>query len=142
MQKNAGKMKSRIEKILRDKHISSAKFADETGVQRSSVSQILSGRNKPSLDFIRKMLIRFSDINPEWLLLGRGEMYIVRSNFNISDNITRTKKQKEDIEISTEKNIIEETDLAKIAAITEKKVEKVVIFFSDNTFQEFFLQEE
>jgi len=125
-------MKSRIEKILGDKHLSPAKFADEIGVQRSGVSHILSGRNKPSLDFIRKILIRFSDINPEWLIMGRGDMYISRSNYNEKEK----KEEKYDI-----LDIEKDNDLIEIKEKQDKKVEKVVIFYSDNTFQEFYSQE-
>ncbi|MFO8128446.1 MAG: helix-turn-helix transcriptional regulator, partial [Bacteroidales bacterium] len=46
-------MIDRIEKILRNKGLSHSHFADEIGVQRSSVSHVMSGRNKPSLDFVR-----------------------------------------------------------------------------------------
>ncbi len=70
-----GFMKDRIQKILRDESISSSKFADEIGVQRSSISHILSGRNRPSLDFVQKILSRYRNISAEWLLFGRGEMY-------------------------------------------------------------------
>jgi len=56
------------------KNISASKFADEIGVQRSSISHILSGRNNPSLDVVQKILKRFPDINPEWLLAGKGPM--------------------------------------------------------------------
>jgi len=68
-------MKDRIEKLLAAEQLTSAKFADTIGVQRSSVSHILSGRNKPSLDFITKILETFTSINPDWLLMGKGKMY-------------------------------------------------------------------
>lgn len=68
-------MNKRIELILKTKNISASKFADEIGVQRSSISHILSGRNNPSLDFIQKTLKRFPDINSSWILTGSGTMY-------------------------------------------------------------------
>ncbi|MFA6200338.1 MAG: helix-turn-helix transcriptional regulator [Bacteroidales bacterium] len=49
-------------------------FADEIGVQRSSISHILSGRNNPSLDIITKILNRFSDVDSNWLVLGKGSL--------------------------------------------------------------------
>ncbi|MDP4223940.1 MAG: helix-turn-helix transcriptional regulator, partial [Bacteroidota bacterium] len=45
------------------------------GVQPSGISHILSGRNKPSLDFVLKMLERYPFISTEWLLFGKGSMY-------------------------------------------------------------------
>jgi len=68
-------MNQRIELILKTKNISASKFADEIGVQRSSISHILSGRNNPSLDFIQKILKRFPDISSSWILTGTGTMY-------------------------------------------------------------------
>jgi DNA-binding XRE family transcriptional regulator len=67
-------MKDRIEKVFRYYSISASQFADEIGVQRSNISHILSERNKPSLDIVQKILYRFKDINPEWLITGKGEM--------------------------------------------------------------------
>ena len=69
-------MKERIEKILKFEQLTASKFADIIDVQRSNVSHILSGRNNPGLDFIQKILSKFTNINAEWLLLGKGEMYI------------------------------------------------------------------
>jgi len=60
--------------ILKTKNISSSQLADEIGVQRSNISHILSGRNKPSLEFIKKILDRYKDINMEWLINGKGAM--------------------------------------------------------------------
>lgn len=67
-------MTDRILEILRKKNLSPSQFADEIGVQRSSISHLVSGRNKPSLEFIQKLLSRFPDISTEWLLSGTGPM--------------------------------------------------------------------
>ena len=67
-------MKERIEEILLKYLLSSAQFADMIGVQRSSISHILSGRNKPSFDFIEKILIKYPEINADWLITGRGTL--------------------------------------------------------------------
>lgn len=67
-------MKERILQILQDKHLTSAKLADLMQVQRSSISHILSGRNKPSMDFMEKLLLTFPSISGDWLLTGKGEM--------------------------------------------------------------------
>ena len=75
-------MNSRIRLILKTKNISASKFADEIGVQRSSISHILSGRNNPSLDFIQKTLHRFPDISPDWILTGKGSMYLQADLFS------------------------------------------------------------
>lgn len=74
-------MKDRLEKFIKTEGLTPSRFAEIMGVQPSSISHILGGRNKPSFDFIEKMLQRFPKLNPDWLLLGKGNIY--RS---ISDN--------------------------------------------------------
>ena len=59
---------SRLEIIMEKNHLSAAAFAERIGVQRSSVSHILSKRNKPSLDFILKINNSFNEVTLDWLL--------------------------------------------------------------------------
>ena len=67
-------MKDRIAKILSYYNLTSSAFADKIGVQRSGISHILSGRNKPSYDFLVSLLDKFPEINANWLLMGEGDM--------------------------------------------------------------------
>ncbi len=67
-------MVERILLVLKVKNLSPSKFADEIGIQRSSMSHIMSGRNLPSLDLVMKIMNKFPDINPEWLVMGNGQM--------------------------------------------------------------------
>ena len=67
-------MKDRIVQFLVSEKISPAEFADKIGVQRSSMSHILNGRNYPSAAFIQKMLQVYPALNPRWLMIGEGEM--------------------------------------------------------------------
>jgi len=68
-------MKERIIEFLRAENKTSAQLAEEIGVQPSGISHILSGRNNPSLDFVLKMLEKYSYLSSDWLLFGRGVMY-------------------------------------------------------------------
>ncbi|MBQ9418411.1 MAG: helix-turn-helix transcriptional regulator [Bacteroidales bacterium] len=68
-------MINRINLILRAKNITARQFAEEIGVQPSGMSHILGGRNNPSLDFVQKVIKRYPEIDANWLLMGRGEMY-------------------------------------------------------------------
>jgi len=69
---NAVEFTSRLKKILEYNHLTASQFADQIGVQRSSISHILSGRNKPSLDFVLKVTNTFRDVDIYWLLNGKG----------------------------------------------------------------------
>jgi len=67
-------MNNRIALVLKAKNISSAQLADDLGVQRSGISHILNGRNKPSLEFVQKLIKRYPDISMNWILFGEGQM--------------------------------------------------------------------
>jgi len=68
-------MKDRLIQLLDLEQLSPSKFADIIGVQRSSISHVISGRNKPSFDFLQKTLKAFPGLNASWLMLGEGTMY-------------------------------------------------------------------
>ena len=60
----------RIKKIIENNELNAASFAEKIGVQRSGISHILSGRNKPSLEFLSKIQHTFEEVEYDWLLLG------------------------------------------------------------------------
>src|SRR5690606_20428703 len=62
----------RIDKILDYYELNATSFAEKIEVGRSSISHIISGRNKPSLDFIMKILEQFPEVNFNWLVYGKG----------------------------------------------------------------------
>ena len=67
-------LNERISEIINYSQLSASEFADEIEVQRSNISHITSGRNKPSLDFLMKINERFPELQWDWLILGKGEM--------------------------------------------------------------------
>ena len=75
----------RITKVLEYSGFSASEFADEIDVQRSSISHIISGRNKPSLEFVTKIKNRFPELSWDWIILGIGEMKQTYSPFPISE---------------------------------------------------------
>ena len=60
----------RLQLLMKENELTASSFADKIGVQRSSISHILSGRNKPSLDFIAKIEANFNEVSFHWLLTG------------------------------------------------------------------------
>lgn len=60
----------RIKKVIENNELNAASFAEKIGVQRSGISHILSGRNKPSLEFLSKIQHKFEEVEYDWLLLG------------------------------------------------------------------------
>ena len=67
-------MNNRIALVLKTKDISPSQLADELGVQRSGISHIMNGRNKPSLEFVQKLIRLYPDISMQWILFGEGPM--------------------------------------------------------------------
>ena len=68
-------MVERINLLLKAKNITARQFAEEIGIQPSGMSHIMSGRNNPSLEFVMKVVRRWPEVNINWLMLGKGEMY-------------------------------------------------------------------
>ena len=122
----------RIKKIINDSELSSAAFADQLGVQRSSISHILSGRNKPSLDFILKLLKAFPTVASDWLLFGEGT-HLSPTPTELADGTTKnTVAPKSEVpDIPTPTTATKNADRA--APSTESSVERVVIFYSDGS---------
>ncbi|MDR2205530.1 MAG: helix-turn-helix domain-containing protein [Flavobacteriaceae bacterium] len=68
-------LNDRISKVIEFSKLSSSEFADTIDVQRSSITHITSGRNKPSLDFLIKVKNHFPELQWDWLIKGEGEMW-------------------------------------------------------------------
>lgn len=71
-----GEMKDRIAHIIRAKNLTAGEFAARLGIQPSNVSHLLSGRNNPSLDFVKKLKETFPEYNLDWIIMGVGPMTV------------------------------------------------------------------
>lgn len=147
-------MNNRIIQFLTANNLTSTRFADIIGVQRSSVSHILSGRNKPSFDFIEKMLIAYPELNAQWLITGIGSMKISSTNIYANTNIEPDLFNNPIVEDkkSTAPESIIQKQINETPLITNSReeilkqaktetngltIERIVIFYSDNTFNEY-----
>lgn len=86
-------MKDRLQILMKEANVSSNKLAELIGVQPSSISHILSGRNNPSYDFINKLITNFPQVDVRWLLTGKGssglDAHVARSWDSVSSEIGR-----------------------------------------------------
>jgi transcriptional regulator with XRE-family HTH domain len=132
-------MTERILSIIKYLNLSPSDFAEEIGVQRSSISHLISGRNKPSLEFIQKILTRYPEINTEWILNGTGEM--LKSGINqINEEIPLTEIIVKDRKESTEpekREIPRTLSRKKPVENEERQVEKIIYLYKDKTFREY-----
>ena len=134
-------MVDRIKQIIFQEGLTSGSFADQIGVQRSSMSHIINGRNNPSLDFMVKTLQAFPAINPEWLLTGSGPMYRDGIPEKPVSGI-REPSIFDPVPRPVEKPILPVTPKSSDIQIDkprnqDKFVDKVLIFYSDQTYDEF-----
>lgn len=121
----------KIKQILIDKNITPSLFADEIGIQRSSISHILAGRNKPSLDMVQKIVKRFPDLGVNWIL--DDEPLPATTPESLHEPVLESRKKMAPAPQPAQPIVAKE----KPVVLPEKKIEKVLIFYSDGTFQEF-----
>lgn len=146
-------MKERIIEFLKKENKTASQFAEEINVQPSGISHILSGRNKPSLDFVLKMLEKYPYISSDWLLFGNGEMYRDKSLATLFDSFDEKQSLKSAEERENDETIQDdrtekpsETDSGTLhprhseVKTTDNscKISKIVFFYKDRTFEEFF----
>ena len=135
----------RLEIVLEYYGLNASAFADKIGVQRSSMSHLLSGRNKPSLDFILKILEVFPEIDLYWILIGKGNFPDQDQNFEKLKSPTSTSLDQNSsenllsaIEVDenkkNEKTIFSEFENKKIN-LNDDEIEKIVLFYKNGTFK-------
>ena len=123
----------RFKEILEDNSITASALADELEIQRSSISHLLSGRNKPSLDFILKLLRKYPEINMYWLLNGTSPKYNT-DKVKKAGNVEKIEKME-----NLQKNVNAPENDIPIASIANKnkKIKHIVIFYEDATFESY-----
>lgn len=141
-------MKDRILAVMEHEGLTPSKFAEAIGIQRSAMSHIISGRNNPSLDVLIKILERFTYVDSDWLLFGKGEMMRehVLTNPDLFSNTTinpsnqpDSPEYRKEIRVETPVNTVKQPVIEQIV-LPEKNnrnVSKIMIFYSDNTFETF-----
>ena len=141
-------MKDRILALMSHEGMTPSKFAEAIGIQRAAMSHIIAGRNNPSLDVATKIMKRFKTVNPNWLLLGQGEMYTDSESSEApllqneavlpTVNADATENRKEiGVETSINNQIIPVNQQIVYKEKPFKEVSRIIIYYSDNSFEEF-----
>ncbi|MGL4780033.1 MAG: helix-turn-helix domain-containing protein [Bacteroidales bacterium] len=135
-------MKERIETLIEKESLNLARFADLVGLNRSALSHILSGRNKPSLDVVTKILQTFPRINSDWLLFGKGEIYLDSVDTGTAQSLFSEVNQISHEPIASKAQSTPSASLFSSPVLpspgivsSERKIAKIMIFYSDNTFE-------
>jgi len=126
--------------ILMDYYeISAALLAEKIEVQRSSISHILSGRNKPSLDFVLKILKAFPEVELYWLLNGVGHFPKQVEIQESAPTLFSTNKESE-VKIETPKSIskvVSNEIVSKEKEIVNQEIERIVVFYRNGSFKNY-----
>ncbi|MDR1980117.1 MAG: helix-turn-helix domain-containing protein [Tannerellaceae bacterium] len=141
-------MKDRIVKVMEHEELTPSKFAEAIGIQRSAMSHIISGRNNPSLDVLQKILERFMYIAPDWLLFGKGKMFRegvtlepdLFSNMPVHParvQVVPEERREKGVEHPKIETKAVENDSVIRVKTESKNVTKIMIFYSDNTYDTF-----
>lgn len=122
---NSEDFAKRLEKVIEFHGETASSFAEKIGVQRSSISHILSGRNKPSLDFVLKVLSYYPEVELFWLLNGKG---------SFPSSTSSNESEQEKFQANTSMQNIE---TSKVTSSKDHSIERIVIFYKDGTFKNF-----
>ena len=153
-------MREKLLKLMKSEKLSSSRLAEMLEIQPSSISHILSGRNKPSFDFLVKILRRFPTLNPDWLLLNAEQMY--RSSDNLEQRLGNTNHKESQSqhnatpsadqlsssrEQSTEQPKENSTNRPMqnignlpVQSKPNADIERVIVLYSDKSFEAFYLK--
>ena len=150
-------IKDRIRMIMEREKVPPKVFAKTIGVQQSTLSHILNGRNKPSLEVVMKVHQKYDYVNLEWLLYGKGEMIAsaedasaVSSNGDYQPSLfdenpvnpskeTINPENRKEMPLRNAENATKEIVKQEIRYIEKpaRKITEIRIFFDDNTYETF-----
>ncbi|WP_062058503.1 helix-turn-helix domain-containing protein [Aquimarina longa] len=155
---NSKSFGNKIQKIMDYYGVSASSFADYMGVGRSSISHILSGRNKPSLDFVMKIVDAYTDVDLEWLLYEKGtfpksdsipveeKKTILKSSDTFQEQVSTPIISSDQDLFSQSQSLPNEEDIQsptppikKIPQIpsSDHHIDRIVIFYVDGTFNSY-----
>lgn len=126
--------RQRLEQIIESEGLTAKQFAEEVGIQAGTISNIVNGRNNPSLDVMQRVLNRFRTISSDWLILGVGSMY----RTNGAPDTTLFDIKPIEVEQPEHQEIKAENKPEQIisAPAQSKVIDKIMIFYTDGTFEE------
>lgn len=140
---NSKEFSKRLQMVFDYYELNASSFAEKVGVGRASISHILSGRNKPSLDFVMKIINEFPEVELYWLLNGKGNF--PKLEVNPSSPISSKSfphQEKASIENPNAENSLStttpiNTTHKSASTAPQKTIERVIIFYNDGSFDSF-----
>lgn len=141
---NSDQFSKRLQKVMDEYDLNATSFADAIDVGRSSISHIISGRNKPSLEFVMKIIAAFPEVELYWLLNGKGSFpkksaVTIPPKKNSENQLEANfeeQKESEQKETAYQKPL-EYQNQPELRADSNSEIERIVIFYKDGTFKNF-----
>lgn len=135
-------MKDRIAHIIRAKNLTAGDFALRLGIQPSNVSHLLSGRNNPSLDFVKKLKETFPEYNLDWIVLGVGPMTVSEPLYDTTrSEAASSAPLQQEVPASVDEAKptlshapVEPLRLSENGSLN-KALEKIILVYADRTFE-------
>jgi transcriptional regulator with XRE-family HTH domain len=142
----------RLQMVIKMNGMTNASFADKIGVQRSSISHVLAGRNKPSIDFIQKILSTFAKVDAGWLITGE-KVGRTKDDLSSDETLQQEGSKEEDKKSSFGRLLVKDEDPEpysdgkskenktsqediKNKSTGSRRISKVIVFYNDDTFEE------
>lgn len=123
--------RERLIKVIECEGMSAKQFSEEVGIGAGTLSNITGGRNNPSLDVMQRVLARFRTLNPQWLIMGTGQMYL---------NAPEENNLFSEVQSAVTPEQVIATPVVPAAPAVEpapqKTITKIIIYFSDGTYEE------
>lgn len=142
-------MQERFKQLLDEKGLTATKFAAIIKVNASAMSHILNGRSKPGFDVLDKIAQAFPDVNLNWLISGKGDLFynnqvspkkpvvpLQKSLFEEEERKEATKPEKTEPVLPTP-SVAAEVAAAIIQTPATKKIKRIILFFSDGSFEDY-----
>ncbi len=127
--------RQRLEQVIDSEKMTAKQFAQEVGIQAGTISNILSGRNNPSLDVLQRVLNRFRTLSSDWLILGIGPMYR-QNGAVVEQSLFDVRPDDSQAVIEAPQTQKTEQSPAPSQPMPVKLVDKILIFYTDGTFEE------
>ena len=135
--------RDRVLQVMQSEGMNAKQFCQEVGISQGTLSNIMGGRNKPSLDVMQAILRRFRAVNCDWLIMGVGTMYMAdareKGTLNLFDNVNDVVEPvKESASNQKTCNPVMANPCPESIAMPTllRTVSKMLIFYSDGTFEE------
>lgn len=133
---NSADFAKRLEKIMEFYDLTATALADEIDFNRSTISHLISGRNKPSLEFVMKILQKYPEVKLDWLVLGKGSFPPTNVEKQKTLDIPQTSQSAKPADLFSQELNIHQSTFQK-ESTGKTTIDRIVVFFTDGTYKNY-----